>query len=707
MRALKSFLYILILGAIIACSSKQKFFCVGSADNNLIQLLEKEGNEIIFCQTKNDALNSAPKGGIVLLLSDNNYPEKIEQLSDKDITLISDKKLNVYAEYFSIDEDSVSTPKALELERVVVVDSTFSDGLPYMSLLSINGSYVLPVKAENPMLVVAKVAGFDKADYGLANTESLPLLYQYNENITVATTALSRFASARFSPEASWKKVWESILSDLTNSPYIFNSWLSYVEPTFGKTEKLTDESRKESVKKGIQWFYNGHFLIHDSWKEDWVDKYIGDGAMPIGPELPRDIPDGDGTSGILEGHCSFIYHDGTQKYRYWLRNDVQGESAMAFSLAGKLLNEDNYLKVAHNLNNFSFDRFRQGARNDPENPNFGLLSWAVTSSGVYYGDDNARSVLGSIAAASILKDNQWNKKLLECIIANFRTSGQNGFRGERLEEVDIQKNGWQHYYNGDLIMPRPHFESWMWACYLWLYTKTGHKPLLERSKKGIQLTMEGYPNKWIWTNGIQQERARMILPLAWLVRTEPTEEHKEWLNFMVNELLKNQMDCGAIREELGDPSSGTFGKTRSNSEYGLHEAPLIAQNGDPVADMLYTNNFAFIGLNEAAKATNDPKHIEAVNKLSDFLTRIQVKSDGFKSVDGAWFRAFNYNKWDYWASNADAGWGAWSTLTGWIQSWIVSTQVLLEMDTSLWDTINDLPIEEEWSNVKKEMLES
>lgn len=37
---------------------------------------------------------------------------------------------------------------------------------------------------------------------------------------------------------------------------------------------------------------------------------------------------------------------------------------------------------------------------------------------------------------------------------------------------------------------------------------------------------MENYPEGWKWTNGIQQERARMILPLAWLVQVQDTPEH-------------------------------------------------------------------------------------------------------------------------------------------------------------------------------------
>jgi hypothetical protein len=149
---------------------------------------------------------------------------------------------------------------------------------------------------------------------------------------------------------------------------------------------------------------------------------------------------------------------------------------------------------------------------------------------------------------------------------------------------------------------------------------------------------------------------------------------------------LENQDASGAIREELG-AGPGLFGHSRSNSAYGKSEAALIFQNGDQVADMLYTSNFAFFALNEAARATGNKKYTAAVNKLSDFLIRIQVKSTKHPDLDGAWFRAFDYGRWDYWASNADAGWGAWATLTGWIQTWILATQVLVEQQNSYWES--------------------
>lgn len=101
---------------------------------------------------------------------------------------------------------------------------------------------------------------------------------------------------------------------------------------------------------------------------------------------------------------------------------------------------------------------------------------------------------------------------------------------------------------------------------------------------------------------------------------------------------------------------------------------------------MLYTCNFALFSLNEAAQATGNSKYKTAANKLSAFLTRIQVQSSAHNDLDGAWFRAFDYGRWDYWASNSDAGWGAWCTLSGWIQSWIVTSQILLQQHQSYWD---------------------
>jgi hypothetical protein len=121
---------------------------------------------------------------------------------------------------------------------------------------------------------------------------------------------------------------------------------------------------------------------------------------------------------------------------------------------------------------------------------------------------------------------------------------------------------------------------------------------------------------------------------------------------------------------------------------------------------MLYTMNFAFFGLNEAARATGDPFYRNALDRMADFLLRIQARSETHADLHGAWFRGFDTERWEFWGSNGDHGWGVWGTLTGWTQSWIVSTLVMRELDTSLWELTKDHPItKQQYTAVRERML--
>lgn len=75
-----------------------------------------------------------------------------------------------------------------------------------------------------------------------------------------------------------------------------------------------------------------------------------------------------------------------------------------------------------------------------------------------------------------------------------------------------------------------------------------------------------------------------MILPLAWLVRVQDTPEHRKWLDRVVQRLLENLQSSGAIREELGNSSTGTFGKAKSNKDYDITEA-----NNDFLCDSVFS----------------------------------------------------------------------------------------------------------------------
>lgn len=684
--------------------AQPRLYVVGETSNDIFYLLKKNGIGAVPIKTIDKGfIDTISDNSSIIFLADR-YPGYKAAISKETYEIIRKRpSVRLYVEFPEVFPDRSYAPQTTyhgELERGVVNSCFFGDSLPRMSLLGINDCYVIPIVHDNPIMVYANVAGFDKAEFGLDNTKTYPLLVE-DANILISTTALSNFVQGRYSPNHSWRIVWQGIIRWLLNNyDLTLTSWVHDPSPSFLPNDVIDKKDKLNSIKKGADWFFYSGLLLHPSWKDLWL-KYQGNGSEPFGPPLDKDMPVGDGSMGILEGHASKIQQDGSQKYRYWIRTDVQGEVAYALAAAGNILEDKEYSETSAKLIDYLFSESNAKLlTSDKTKGSYGLLGWSYTHPEVIYGDDNARAIIGVIGASTYLKKKKWNRLIVENILANFRTSSKYGFQGRWLNAKHISKNGWEHYLNSDAIRPQPHHESWMIACYIWLYDKTGYKPLLDKAVTALKIMMEAYPDKWKWTNGLQQERARMILPLAWLVKVDNNDEYKQWLVTVVDDLLEYQQPNGALMEIMGgDDSLASYGRIKSNASYGTTEAPLIFENGDPVADMLYTNNFALFSLNEAAKSIGSTRYQSAVESLSDFLTKVQIKSSIHRDLDGAWFRAFDFARWDYWASNADIGWGAWCTLSGWIQSWIIATKVLIEEDSSFWDKTRNIDIIQEFEN--------
>jgi hypothetical protein len=671
------------------------------ADNDLyVAVVETLKTAPLRFDSPAEAISKAAHGAGVLLLADG-YPETPTPLDDDIFRTAAEKNLRLYVEYPSwLPGCAVGEPtrapvreKGVELTRAVATSDFFGPGLPALRILSISGTWYLPVEAEQCHLVLAQVVGFDKAVLGLPK-QTVPLLFETvgtapESPVLVSTTKLSQFNTARYSPVEGWRHVLAMVLNWLVpQEAFPPLQWTPSVRPSFSRDEHLPNDALRQAVYRGADHFIHSRFLVHPSWSDriEKLDEY----QPRIEPGPTADMPMGDGTAGLLEAFNATIDHNGNQPVRYYLRADCNAEAGMALALRAVAGKDERSRTIAANLQDFVYfhSNLQQGPRADASNPGFGLLGWDTRSIGVgnYYADDNARALLGTIAAAGALKSDRWDEPVLRSILGNFRTTGRLGFRTANLLQKDLEARGWQAYYNDSPTHFAPHFEAYPWACYLWLYHKTGYRPLLDRTKIGIERMMAAYPDNWRWTNGIQQERARMLLPLAWLIRVEDTPQHRKWLDRIFADVVKNQVASGAIRDEIGEVGKGFFEPPKSNDAYGTNEAPLIQQNGDPICDLLYTTNFAMLGLNEAAAVTNDPKMVESAAKLADFLCRIQVRSEKHPELDGAWFRAFEFDRWDYWASNSDHGWGVWSTETGWTQGWITGVLGMRLLNTSLWD---------------------
>lgn len=704
--------YVVLLGMCMvtaevkAASSRLLLAC--REDNDLYRVLTENRLECSRFDSPSKAVQAAVPGAGVLLLADG-YPAKTTVVEASVWEEAKRKKLRLFIEYPSaLPGMEVGKPRQDHLLRGVVATDFFGKALAPMRIVSVNGLTFVPIKAERAALVAARVAGFDTAVFGLP-TETFPLLIEMpDSDLLVATTKFSHFVTGRYAPMQDWQTLWGRVLAWLQpGAPEVRLRWEPTVRPSYARDEALPPDIERLAFMRGVEWFIKSKLLLHPSQVPEVDRAARGNGRMPTpAPEAPV----GDGSLGILEAPLSVIRHDGSQMISVARRGDCTGESAMALAMGGTLGKVSDYSNIAKNLLDFYLftSDARKRERGDPTHGAYGLVAWGITSPAWYcanYGDDNARLLLGTAATAVLTGENAWDEAMMRCLLANLRTTGRKGFRSDRIDIRPLSAQGWEPFFRRNIVSYSPHMEAYLWACYLWAYERTKYPLFLERAKTAIRMTMEQYTDGWRWTNGLAQERARIILPLAWLVRVEDTPEHRALLRKAMDGLLRLQAPCGAIREELGLPGKGMYPPPRSNAAYGRGEASLIQQNGDPVADLLYTVNFALLGIHEAAAATGEKEYREAEEKLVRFLCRIQVRSERHPALDGGWFRAFDFQRWEAWASNSDAGWGAWAIESGWTQGWIVSVLGMRQGGTSLWELVTKTNIHRDFERLRREML--
>jgi hypothetical protein len=681
-----------LLATFPACKSRGGALVFSCAPvNDLYAALTADGRTYPRFEAPDEAISRAAAGDIVLILADG-YPDKRVEVGPGSLEKASRKRLKLYIEYpAAIEGLDFAAPRAAVWERAVVTTDLMGEKLPRMRLLAVHGCRYLPTQAASPLLVLARVAGYDTAVYGLPK-EYAPLLFEWQDGkAIVATTKLSGFITGRYAPAADWQTLWQFILGKLdpAHAPHPLQ-WTPVAGTAYGPQEELPKDSETRAFSSAVNWLSSAGLLLPASRRaEVEAAQRLNQETAPLPAPASAQAATGDGSLGILEGLASGIQPDGTQLQRLPVRDDCQGETAMLFALDSVMNPERASARIARRLLDFVYfdSDLCKGPRGDPRHPAFGLVAWGSTSPlwlVANYGDDNARSMLGTLMAAACLKTDRWDEPLARAILANFRTTGRLGFRGDRIDIPDLEKNGWRHYYDGETINYAPHFESYLWAVNLLAYRLTGFRPLLDRAANAIAMTMKAYPHGWRWKDNI--ERARMLLCLAWLVRLDDTPEHREWLQRVSGDLLQRQGPTGAIHEWFGAEASGFFQIPASNEAYGTTETPLIQQNGDPATDQLYTTGFALFGLHEAAAATGDPELRRAEDRLAGFLCRIQIRSAKFPWLNGWWFRAFDDKRWEAWASSADAGWGAWSLEAGWAPAWTAATLALRVKNTTFWD---------------------
>ncbi len=716
---------LLFLSIVVHADFGKIIIVTNEPDNDLAKILVSSYPNVTILNDLDKAVFDSSNGSSLFILADD-YPNTQVEIMDYHVMIMKKKNLSAFVEFPNVIPGRPDlTPGKLMTtvwERAVVTTTEFGASLAPMRILTPNGCVFVPVGNKQlplpngTLITIARIAGVNTAVFNLTDTDVYPMLLKVpltsSANIYVSTTKISHFLQSRFAPSAPWNTVMNYLISKLAakfrpnKSPNIPNP----VHPMYTKTDPLPNNWEIDTFTRGINFFLKSKFFP-DEGRHNYIEQQAVVRNFLL--EQPaNNAPSGNGSFGVVEGFRSLVNATGGQYQSTYVRTDCNGETAGAFAHASQLLpdfqDRTHALIKSQELLNYVWKTSIafQGPYNTPSNPAYGLIAWVINNPDAHnitFADDAARNFIASVQALSIINPkiaHEYEEELLRNLLGHIRTTGFLGFRPDSIRVDDLEKNGWQPYWDSSTTEYAPHYQAMLWAVHLWGYQMTGYKPFYDRAQLAIEMTMASYNSGdgkgygWTWTNGMTQERSKMLVALAWLVRVDPSAKHKEWLNQIAMDLIEKQDACGAIQEEIGRAGMGQMYPPTSNKDYGQREAPLLQTNGDKIADMLYSEPFAFMGFHEAYAATKNPAYKKAEDKLAEFFARIQVNSTTrFPYLDGGWFRAFDFDTWEYWASSSDIGWGITSIESGWTQAEILSIMGNRLSGTNIWDLTTKGPI--------------
>jgi hypothetical protein len=673
-------------------------------------------------------------GALVICAASYPKPMHLSEPMLQKLRSFLDRGKNIYCEYSNFLDLDVGAPRVAGLERIIVRQYHYiTQDLSLAGILEEHESMFLPVTAKGgvELLSYCTVVGTYRSLHGIPEDSCPALLFLSvgKGKVIYVSSSFSRFKKRRYLLTKRWEALARRILLFLlpdeqrkqAESRYIDwdactepRRWVAIGEPVsllihaprdievsaLSKSQgplKLTrvdaETYRKDMrfEKPGIETFIveadNG---VVKSRKAISIE--ISDRRQKYLETLKRNIrwfessgvlPVADGSDGVMECVQSPIDVKGEQKVARVVvsvpnikgnRADCNFESAYAFYLYGKIIGDKHYKQVSLNI----LRRLFNYQSLDEKNPTYGL--WATR---------------GNLEDFPILRQTPWEddiswitKMLLafydetgdtSCLKQGLLTSEVQMEVGAPISAAQIIENGRTPYYNRQNIGSHPHAAGTVIAALLYAHGLTGDSKYLAKARLWADYMIETFPQIRSWVISRTCEASRYLLPISLLYYYTQEEKYKRALFEVANNfLLNHQVACGAIQE--WDNSRKELAKP------GLGDVGVFHDNGEPISDQLYCTSFASMNLWIAYKATGEKIFLDRFLKLTDYLVRIQIESD-YKVIDGGWMRAFDFEDWEYYGSNADTWWGPYCMETGWSNSIIDIAIALFLLDDPFFPT--------------------
>ncbi|GAB2692007.1 hypothetical protein ACFQWB_11310 [Paenibacillus thermoaerophilus] len=560
----------------------------------------------------------------------------------------------VFAEYTgSIGHVYFESPASTRYARLAVVSPDWLPDEPVGALIDDQCGERLrphaftcaPVK---PLLSYAVAHAHDRmapADlHEDAASQERALWFEAEGRLLVCAFRLANFVRARHAPHERVRKLIGFILNWLYGAETDLKPFpRSYrVASETRGNEPVTEADIRRTADRALLWIRRSGILLRD------------------------------GADGAREGLGTEIDYTGRQRVSRYLRVDCIGELAFPFWLHGVLAGDEESRRISENLAAYVFDHYV----NREPGPLYGMMRWTDQAWGVCYQDDAARAILPQLFRCFYEGTDNRLRECEDVLQFLIRTTGTDGTRPFRTDNNKLTAEELERLRSTPGNLPSAHYNAYYYAALCIAYRLTGRDEYRRTALAGLSTIMNAYPN----TKREQsqtQELCRLILPLSWLYAVTGDELHLQWLYRVARDLQAFAHPCGAYLEW----DDGYAAAMRHKA--GAGESSLLCRNGDPVADLLYSNNWLAIGWMQAYFITGDSWFKERWTDTARFMAGAQIVSDN-PVIDGAWARAFDVERNEVFGSPADAGWGPWAIESGWTVAEITSGLLMGLLESKL-----------------------
>ena len=461
-------------------------------------------------------------------------------------------------------------------------------------------------------------------------------LFSIGETVMMCTFELHNFNCARFSPRKSWEHLIRYIAHWITGAypAFIPEPIVTHHIDTDYTDDTVFESARKTAVEHGIKWLEQ--FLLED------------------------------GCAGIREGVRHNIDPDGHQATADSVRTDCCGEAAGAFRFFAELTENDTYHTVADNLSDFVL-----GPMQVKGGPFDGMLRWTDTAWQVCYQDDVARALLPMLYDCLFFGHKKHFADICRALDFLVKTTAKDGCRVARTDAPNLTEDGMRDLREAEHGLPSAHYNAYYHAALLFAYRIGGNEIYLETARRGLETMMDCYPD----TRREQsetEELCRLILPLAALYGCTHEKTHLAMLHRVTDDLVTHKHPMGGYCE-------WDTGYKAACSRESRGECSLLTDNGDPIADLLYSTNWLPIGFAYAYHVTKDEKFRNLWRDTAVFCIRSQNISD-HPLIDGCWCRAFDMELGEVFGCPHDVGWAACCSESGWTDAEILMGLMMPEI---------------------------